>query len=142
MSFVKNRELSEAEIASFSPEDCERWLDLHGLVYDEVDRPEERTWALPNFVRGYCGFPDLPPLENGTIEQRLEHLRTELRAEHEDEPFDSVGFIIDLEAGILGGDEIIEGFQHLIDSGLAWSLQGSYGRTAQALIEQGLCTAP
>jgi hypothetical protein len=32
-----------------------------------------------------------------------------------------------------------EARQHLIDTGLAWSLQGWFGRTAAALIEQGVC---
>lgn len=49
--------------------------------------------------------------------------------------------IIAYEAGELSEDEIIELFQELIDSGLAWTLQGHYGRTAVALIEAGLCTA-
>ena len=31
-------------------------------------------------------------------------------------------------------------WQHLIDTGLAWSLQGWFGRTAANLIEQGRCT--
>lgn len=44
------------------------------------------------------------------------------------------------ESGELEPDEAIAFFQHLIDSGLAWQLQGSYGRTAAELIEQGLCT--
>ena len=35
----------------------------------------------------------------------------------------------------------IEAWQHLIDTGLAWSLQGWFGRTAQTLIEQGVCHA-
>jgi hypothetical protein len=35
----------------------------------------------------------------------------------------------------------IEAWQHLIDSGLCWRLQGSYGRYAQQLIEQGICHA-
>ena len=33
----------------------------------------------------------------------------------------------------------IEAWQHLIDTGLAWSLQGRFGRTAKALIEAGVC---
>lgn len=55
-------------------------------------------------------------------------------------PFDSLGFIMDYEGGEdLSQTQLIEGFQHLIDTGLAWSLQGHYGRTAMALIEQGFC---
>lgn len=38
--------------------------------------------------------------------------------------------------------EQVEAWQHLIDTGLAWSLQGSFGRAAAALIEQGVCSAP
>ena len=36
-------------------------------------------------------------------------------------------------------DEVIEAFQHLIDTGVVWTLQGFYGRTAHRLIELGLC---
>ena len=36
-------------------------------------------------------------------------------------------------------EKILEAWQHLIDTGLAWSLQGWFGRTAESLIEQGLC---
>lgn len=56
--------------------------------------------------------------------------------------FDTVGFIMDYESGELDDDSIIEGFQHLINSGLAWQLQGSYGRAAARLIEAGLCHRP
>tara|TARA_E500000331_G_scaffold350488_1_gene395470 strand:- start:3914 stop:4111 length:198 start_codon:yes stop_codon:yes gene_type:complete len=36
----------------------------------------------------------------------------------------------------------VEAWQHLIDTGLAWSLQGWFGRTANELIENGNCTDP
>lgn len=57
--------------------------------------------------------------------------------------FDVLDFIMRLEgeAEDLTQDEVIEGFQHLIDTGMAWNLQGSYGRASMSLIEQGYCTA-
>jgi hypothetical protein len=35
-------------------------------------------------------------------------------------------------------DEVLEAWQYLVDTGLVWNLQGSLGRAAQALIDQGL----
>jgi hypothetical protein len=49
-----------------------------------------------------------------------------------------VSKIVDYEEGLLDEVEIIELFQSLVDSGMAWRLQGSYGRTAQDLIDAGL----
>ena len=57
-------------------------------------------------------------------------------------PYDVTGNIIAYETDGLPDDEMVELFQHLVDSGLAWELQGSYGRTAAALIEAGEITAP
>lgn len=37
-------------------------------------------------------------------------------------------------------DQIIEAWQTLIDTGLVWQLQGWFGRQAQYLIEEGICT--
>jgi hypothetical protein len=48
--------------------------------------------------------------------------------------------VIAYEDGDLGEDETVAMFQGLIDSGQAWRLQGSYGRTAMAMIEDGVCT--
>jgi hypothetical protein len=56
----------------------------------------------------------------------------------ESKSFDLVGNIIAFESGELEEHEVIEFFQHLVSTGLAWSLQGSYGRAASALIEAGL----
>lgn len=53
----------------------------------------------------------------------------------------TLDFIIAFENGELDEEEIVEGFQGLIDSGLVWQLQGTYGRTAAALIEAGHCHA-
>ena len=36
-------------------------------------------------------------------------------------------------------EEQITAWQTLINTGLAWQLQGWFGRTAQALIEDGVC---
>tara|TARA_R100001086_G_scaffold223605_1_gene141361 strand:+ start:1391 stop:1603 length:213 start_codon:yes stop_codon:yes gene_type:complete len=35
-------------------------------------------------------------------------------------------------------EQVIEAWQHLVDTGLVWSLQGSFCRTAADLIEQGV----
>lgn len=55
---------------------------------------------------------------------------------------DQVSQIMAFESGELDEDETIALFQHLIDTGLAWQLQGSYGRAAMNLIEAGRCTPP
>jgi hypothetical protein len=47
--------------------------------------------------------------------------------------------IVRWEEGELDETDTVELFQSLIDSGLVWRLQGSYGRFAQALIDNGLC---
>ena len=54
---------------------------------------------------------------------------------------DQVDKIIAFESGELDEEDILELFQELIDSGLAWQLQGSYGRIAQNLIDAGYCNA-
>ena len=51
--------------------------------------------------------------------------------------------IIAYESGeMIAYEEIIDFFQRLIDSGMAWTLQGHYGRMAMSLVEDGVCTLP
>lgn len=52
--------------------------------------------------------------------------------------FDLTSAIIAFETGEIETEEqVIELFQHLVDTGLAWQLQGHYGRTATHLINEG-----
>lgn len=52
---------------------------------------------------------------------------------------DQLSQMIAFESGELSDEDTISLFQDLINSGLAWQLQGFYGRTAMALIEAGHC---
>lgn len=51
---------------------------------------------------------------------------------------DRVDLIMAFEAGEATDEEVLTLFADLIKTGDAWTLQGSYGRMAQALIESGL----
>ena len=55
---------------------------------------------------------------------------------------DRVDKIIAFEQGALDDEEIIALFQEMINDGSVWSLQGTYGRAAQSLINNGYCTVP
>jgi hypothetical protein len=45
--------------------------------------------------------------------------------------------IIAYECGDIDDTGVLELFAELIKNGMAWTLQGSYGRTASALIDAG-----
>ena len=48
----------------------------------------------------------------------------------------AVGLAEGFESGT--EEEVIAAWQYLVDTGLCWSLQGWFGRTATALIEAGI----
>lgn len=50
---------------------------------------------------------------------------------------DQVSLLMEYEEGSLGANSTLDLFASLAKSGMAWSLQGHYGRTAQALIDDG-----
>lgn len=50
--------------------------------------------------------------------------------------------IIAYESGELNDDEIVAMFQRLVNTGLAWQLQGHYGRTAREMLNAGLISQP
>lgn len=56
------------------------------------------------------------------------------------ENYDVVGAIMDFEDGSLDDAGTLELFSHLVKTGQAWQLQGSYGRAASGLIAGGYLT--
>jgi hypothetical protein len=58
-----------------------------------------------------------------------------------DERYDLITKIMQYESGLLPRAEAIELFQRLINNGMAFQLQGNYGRTAMKLLDRGLCKA-
>lgn len=46
------------------------------------------------------------------------------------------------EAGELDDGDTVDLFQRLVNNGMAWRLQGAYGRMATELLDAGMITSP
>ena len=53
-------------------------------------------------------------------------------------PSARLNLIMQYEDGSISDDDAIRLFQDLVDTGLAWELQGHYGRTAHAMLKAGV----
>jgi hypothetical protein len=53
------------------------------------------------------------------------------------QPLDLTSQIIAYEAGEMDDVDVVPFFQQLVDTGLAWQLQGHYGRMAHQMILDG-----
>ena len=53
---------------------------------------------------------------------------------------DMIDKMMAYEEGMLDGADMVYLFSELIKNGMAWSLQGHYGRMASRLIETGILT--
>ena len=69
------------------------------------------------------------------IKDRLSKMLTEDEETHENK--DLTSKIMEYEEGELSTKDTLELFSELIKTGMAWKLQGHYGRTAKALIDRG-----
>lgn len=49
--------------------------------------------------------------------------------------------MLDYENGDLNKEDTVDLFQELVNSGIAWTLQGHYGRAAEVMIEAGIITS-
>jgi len=78
---------------------------------------------------------------NKTKAEKTTDLPCGIPTEAEKKPFSAIDSMVAWEEGSLSEEGVQELFQYLIDTGMAWTLQGAYGREAQRLIEAGICHA-
>jgi hypothetical protein len=97
-------------------------------------RPELSIESYKSVVHG--GKPPIKFTADGHATQGGKPLFCRL------EPLSDLDAILITEGGSANADEYIRAFQHLLDTGLVWQLQGWYGREAKSLIARGDLVEP
>lgn len=125
----KNKTRGTARYLGLIWDESRTLTDVEGypLTRDELEALQVAGFNLYNFgpAAGYSASKE------GAFLESVDELEAA-------EDFDAVGFIMAYEGGELGEDEVTEGFQHMLDTGVVWQLQGSYQRAATAMLDAGL----
>ena len=87
-------------------------------------------------------IPTIPRKSNERSKKVGVDIEPGLNQHRESDRYNVPYMLIEYENGNLDEYDTAHLFQMLINTGLAWTLQGSYGRTAMDLIKGGLCTYP
>ena len=126
-------------------------IDITGKSPVELDQLEDELMKKMNMKDYYTEDNEFdskdfklednpnPAQEAEDWKMHTESYRAKKTAEKDAHAVDRVGQIMRFEEGEMNDDEIINFFQSMIDDGSVWSLQGSYGRMAQQLIDEGIC---
>ena len=101
-----------------------------------------REYLVEHYARDIKHAEVYRALSDGEAFQKMAHSdypggMTQFR---KDNGWHLVDKIMAYEAGEMTMREILQFFGGLIESGLVWSLQGSYGRTANSFIHDGYLT--
>ncbi len=78
----------------------------------------------------------------GAIERGEKLPIVAIEAEPEVTKVNDLTLMVAWEEDRLSPEGTIQLFQRLVDSGVAWQLQGAYGRQAAAMLDAGLISAP
>jgi hypothetical protein len=104
----------------YLPKGCHAYMYALGTVY-------ARNQAEADAYASEHGLDD----RSGNVVVMEADERAQMRA-------GLVDWLVAWEQGALSAEGEITLFQELVDSGLAWQLQGMYGRQAMAMLDAGL----
>lgn len=118
-----------------------RWLLLDPQIHDDAVIAETLKAVTIKYAYNEIGFiidfVDTTQRPSQNEEDICQYIVDEIMAKRKPK-MGTMDKIFAFENGELDEDEVVELFQELVDSKMAWSLQGHYGRLATAMIDRGL----